>query len=82
MQDQIIEKIRYTNKVFEIYNSLFKSKLPNSTISNEEIEKTESQILSLEHGSKLIEKEINKNINYFPELKKLIIILTEREWCL
>ncbi|MEB7754329.1 hypothetical protein NGH74_00435 [Staphylococcus pseudoxylosus] len=70
LQDQIIEKIRYTNAVFEIYNSLFKSKLPNFTISNEEFEKTESKILSLEQGSKLVEKEINKNINYFPELKK------------
>ncbi|MDQ7109457.1 MULTISPECIES: hypothetical protein [Staphylococcus] len=70
LQDQIIEKIRYTNAVFEIYNSLFKSKLPNCTISNEEFEKTESKILSLEQGSKLVEKEINKNINYFPELKK------------
>ncbi|PIS62537.1 hypothetical protein AZH47_00595 [Corynebacterium striatum] len=39
LQDQIIEKIRYTNAVFEIYNSLFKSKLPNCTISNEEFEK-------------------------------------------
>src|SRR5699024_3700689 len=62
LQDQIIEKIRYINVVFEIYNSLFKSKLHNCTISNEEFEKTETKILSLEQGSKLVEKEINKNI--------------------
>ncbi len=70
LHDLFIEKTRYNHQVTTLYVNYFNRKLPRSEMLKSEFKEIESKIFSLELGSKLIEKEINLNLNYFPALKK------------
>lgn len=71
LHDLIIDKSRYNYKVSDLYIEYFNSKLPNKQMSEQEFNDINAKIFSMELGSKLIEKEISFNLNYFPVLKKI-----------
>ncbi|MEB8067511.1 hypothetical protein [Mammaliicoccus fleurettii] len=71
LHNLIIEKSRYNLKVSDLYTKYFNSKLPNKQMSEKEFNDINVKIFSMELGSKLIEKEISFNLNYFPVLKKI-----------
>lgn len=69
LHDLFIEKTRYNEKVTTLYLNYFNSKIPCNEMSEEEFNNINLKISSLELGSKLVEKELNFNLNYFPKLK-------------
>lgn len=71
LHDIFIEKTRYNYQVTTLFVNYFNSKMPCKEMTIDEFNKIESKILSLELGSKLVEKEINFNLNYFPKLKEV-----------
>lgn len=71
LHDLFIEKTRYNQHVTTLFINYFNSKMPCKEMTIDEFNKIESKILSLELGSKLVEKEINFNLNYFPKLKEV-----------
>lgn len=71
LHDLFIEKTRYNQQVTGLFINYFNSKIPCKEMTINEFNTIETKILSLELGSKLVEKELNFNLNYFPKLKEV-----------
>lgn len=71
LQDLLISQYRLSKKAYDIYLKFYDSSMDDDKVNEERYWSMRVELESLDGGDELTEKEINKNLNYFPEIKKL-----------
>lgn len=70
LQDLLISQYRLSKKSYDIYLKFYYNSMDDNEVNLERYWSMRERLESLDGGDELSEKEINKNLNYFPEIKR------------